>query len=109
MKDGCSVADAENGTNCTEDRLTVVANHKFDLAVLLIFLIAPAERETCNLERVDYTRVVEVEGSLVRAKESDVGENEGLRQAVSVALNLMMTYVMLELEKFGEAKAEVHR
>ena len=108
MKEGCSVANAENVTNCTKDRSTVVADHEFDLTVLLIFLIAPAERETCYFERVDCARVVKVKDPLVRAKEGNVGKDEGLGQAVSVALNLMMTYVMLELEKFGEAKAEVH-
>ena len=108
MKEGYSVANAENGTNCTKDRSTVVADHEFDLTVLLGFLVAPAERETCYLERIDGARVVKVKGPLVRAKESNVGKDEGLRQAVSVALNLMITYVMLELEKFGEAKAEVH-
>ena len=79
MKEGCSVADAENGTNCTKDRSTVVSNHKFDLAVLVIFLIAPAERETCYFGGVDCARVVKVKGPLVRAEESDIGKDEGLR------------------------------
>ena len=60
------------------------------------------------MERVNCARVVEVEGSLVGTKESDVGKDEGLRQAISIALNLVMTYVVLKLEKFGEAKSEVH-
>ena len=45
---------------------------------------------------------------LLRAKEGDIRKDESLRQVVCIALNLIITYVVLKLEKFGEAKTEVH-